>query len=133
MGGASTSYLLSQLGYQAPALLVYLAAIVLALVFMGRATAPCILTLIGAGILIAISFGVSVLQAFLIESQQTGRGNAAETARLLGLIGFVGSCGRAVGLGALVAAIFVDRRAAPDRANFKGSKAVHANQSDIQQ
>jgi hypothetical protein len=47
MGEAAMSYLLSQLGYQAPMLLVYLVAFVLALVFMRRASFSCILTLIG--------------------------------------------------------------------------------------
>jgi hypothetical protein len=110
MGKSGMSYLLSQLGYQAPALLVYLVAFILALVYMRRSAMPCILTLVGVGILVISTLGVAVMQASLIDSHQVYRRDAAEVSRLMGIIGLAGSCLRAAGLLFLVAAIFVGRR-----------------------
>jgi len=110
MGKAGTSYLLSQLGFQAPALFVYLVAFILALVYMRRASIPCILTLVGVGILVITSLGMAVMQAYLIESRQVYGGDSERFALLMGSIGLAGSCVRAAGLLFLVAAIFVGRR-----------------------
>ena len=110
MGKAGTSYLLSQLGFQAPALFVYLVAFILALVYMRRASMPCILTLVGVGILVITTLGMAVTQAYLIESRQVYGGDSERFARLMGSIGLAGSYVRAVGLFLLVVAIFVDRR-----------------------
>jgi hypothetical protein len=110
MGKAGTSYLLSQLGYQAPALLVYLVAFILALVYMRRASIPCILTLVGVGILVITTLGMAVMQASLIDSRQVYGGDSERFARLMGSIGLAGSYVRAAGLLFLVAAIFVGRR-----------------------
>ena len=110
MGKAGTSYLLSQLGYQAPALLVYLVAFILALVYMRRASIPCILTLVGVGILVITTLGMAVMQASLIDSRQVYGGDSERFARLMGSIGLAGSYVRAAGLLFFVAAIFVGRR-----------------------
>ena len=110
MGKAGTSYLLSQLGYQAPSLLVYLVAFILALVYMRRASIPCILTLVGIGILVITTLGMAVMQASLIDSRQVYGGDSERFARLMGSIGLAGSYVRAAGLLFLVAAIFVGRR-----------------------
>lgn len=110
MGKAGTSYLLSQLGFQAPALFVYLVAFILALVYMRRASIPCILTLVGVGILVITTLGMAVMQAYLIESRQVYGGDSERFALLMGSIGLAGSCVRAAGLLFLVAAIFVGRR-----------------------
>jgi len=110
MGKAGTSYLLSQLGYQAPALLVYLVAFILALVYMRRASIPCILTLVGVGILVITTLGMAVMQASLIDSRQVYGGDFERVARLMGSIALAGSYVRAAGLLFFVAAIFVGRR-----------------------
>jgi hypothetical protein len=110
MGKSGMSYLLSQLGYQAPALLVYLVAFILALVYMRRASIPCILTLVGVGILVITMLGMAVMQASLIDSRQAYWGDSERVARLMGIIGLAGSYVRAAGLSFLVAAIFVGRR-----------------------
>ena len=110
MGKVGTSYLLTQLGYQAPALLVYLVAFILALVYMRRASMPCILTLVGVGILVITTLGMAVMQASLFDSRQAYGGNSERIAQLSGSIGLAGSYVRAVGLFFLVVAIFVDRR-----------------------
>ncbi|MEK0425345.1 MAG: hypothetical protein RJB11_1436 [Planctomycetota bacterium] len=112
MGEAAMSYLLSQLGYQAPMLLVYLVAFVLALVFMRRASTSCILTLIGVGILVSSMIVITGVQASLIDGFRAGGRNTADSNRLMWIIGLAGSVARAVGLMFLVAAIFVGRRSA---------------------
>ena len=103
MSTAGTSFLISQLGYRAPSLLVYLGAAVLAFVFMSRATIPSVLTLVGVGIMGATAIGTAVLHAFLIDAQ------SSEMFRLMPMISVISSCISAVGLGFLVAAIFVGR------------------------
>ena len=103
MSTAGTSFLISQLGYRAPYLIVYLVAAVLACVFMSRATLPSVLALIGAGILGGTAIGTAVLQAFLIGAQ------SSEMPKLMPMIGVISSCISAVRLGFLVAAIFVGR------------------------
>jgi hypothetical protein len=106
MSQAGMSQLITQLGYNAPALFVYLIAFILALVFMGRAAIPCILTLVGVGILVLTTLGLAVVQAWLIDTRPT------QFVRLMQIIGIAGSVLRAVGLGVLVAAIFVGRGSA---------------------
>ena len=107
MGEVGTVYLLSQFGYHAPALLVYLVAFVLALVYRGRAPLPSVLTLAGEGLLVATTLAVALVQAWLLDSfQAVGR----DVSLPMALVTIVGSCARAVGLGLLVAAIFVGRR-----------------------
>jgi hypothetical protein len=112
MGEPSIAFLLMQLGYQAPALLVYLVAFILALVYMGRASTPCTLTLVGVGMLVVTTVGMLVVQAWLMGGLNADGHNPAAFARLMGSVGLAGSCVRAVGLGFLVAAIFVGRRPA---------------------
>lgn len=110
MGDGATSFLWNQLGYQLPALIVYFAAFVLALVFSTRATAPSLLALSGAMILVLTTICVALLQAYLIESRDYDQ----RTAELINLSGKVGAYLRAIGLSLLVAAVFVGRRR-PDR------------------
>jgi hypothetical protein len=111
MGELGTSYLLMQLSYQAPTLLVFSVAFVLALVYMRRASKPSILTLSGVGVLVVAAIGVAVIQASLVDSRQSGDRGDAEFTRLMEIVGIAGSGARAVGLGLLIAAIFVGRRA----------------------
>ena len=104
MNNNGVAHLISQIGYQAPMLLVYFVAFVLALVFMGRASLPSILTLLGVAVLVLTTFSVTVIQAYLIQFRG---GNFAQ---MFGIVSIAGSCARALGHSLLVAAIFVGRR-----------------------
>ena len=104
MNALGTLHLFLQISNEGPSLLVYLGAVVLACRNMNRATIPSVLTLVGVGILAATTIGASVVQAFLLESRPP-----ADMARQWLIIGLVKSCGRAGGLGFLIAAIFVGR------------------------
>jgi hypothetical protein len=116
MGEAGTAFLLSQLVFFAPVLVVYLVAIILALVYLGRARGPALLTLAGVGVLVVTLVGAAVAQAWLIESRQTDGLTVADFAGRMRTVGIGGTCFHAAGLGLLVAAIFVGRRAPPSRA-----------------
>ena len=70
MSSSNLSYLVTSFAYQIPALLVYLIALVLAVVFLNRCLIPSVLTLIAVGILLMTSVGFTVIQAYLIETQQ---------------------------------------------------------------
>src|SRR5262245_40106868 len=70
MREVGTSFLLTQLGYLVPTLLVLLIAFVLALVYMDCARTPSILTLSGVGVLVVAAIGVAVIQAWLVDSHQ---------------------------------------------------------------
>ncbi len=96
-------YMITQLGYQVPALLVYMFAFVLSLVFMRRALLPSILTLLGIAVLVLATFVGTVIQAYLIQNNNY---------KWLTAVGIGGSCFHAIGLALLVAAIFVGRRKA---------------------
>ena len=100
MSEVGTSFLLTQLGYHVPALIVYVLAFILALVYMGRASAPSILTLAGVAVLVVTTIGVAVAQAWLMDSQQTHGRDPAEFGMLMKILGIGGSCARAIGLGA---------------------------------
>ena len=109
MDSPGTSYFVSHLMYQAPTLVVFLAACVLALVFMGRAPLASILTLCGAGAGLLGTLGVMALQTSMFQSQFDGAGDRIATMQRLGTIGLIGSGIRALALGLIVAAVFVGR------------------------
>ena len=121
MFDSGMSFMLSQVGYQLPAIVVYLVAGVAAVTFLGRARVPSLLTLAGVGVLLLAAFGITGLQAYLFHSFQQGQRDPATYGRLMQITGMMGSFVRAAGLLLLVAAIFVDRRApqAPDAAQVR--------------
>ena len=114
MNNNSLPFLFLQIVYHAPMLLVYLVAFVLALVFMGRATVPSILTLLGLAVLLSTTIAMTVIPAYLIQSR------GANVATMMSFVRIVGGCAHALGQSLLVAAIFVgrsnviDTRAEPD-------------------
>jgi hypothetical protein len=119
MGEAGMAFLLSQLVYFAPVLVVYLVALVLALVFLRRARGAAILTALGAIVLAVSGVGVAVAQASLFEAQVAGDLAQADFARQMRTLGIAGTCLHAVGLGLWVAAVFVGR---PARGRAEGDR-----------
>ena len=107
-GAGNVMYFLSQLANQGPVLFVYLVAGYFSIMYLGRARLPSILTLIGVIILLATTFGVTAAQAYLLVNRTD-----ASILQIFNIISLVGSCLRAVGLGLLVAAIFVGRNKVP--------------------
>ena len=94
------SFLTRQLPYLAPALVVYLTGVVLALVYLRRHAAPAVLVLIASVLLIVVSLAVPLLQGYLLEQ---GMG-------WMMWVAIGGSVLRSVGFGLLLAAAFIGRR-----------------------
>ena len=108
LSAGNVLYFLSQLGNQGPVLFVYLVAGYFSIMYMSRARLPSMLTLIGVIILLATTFGVTAANSYLLVNRTD-----ASIPQLFHIISVVGSCMRAVGLGLLVAAIFVGRNHIP--------------------
>ncbi len=98
------TFLVSQLINQGPILFVYLVAGYFSIIYMSRARLPSTLTLIGVMILLATIFGQSAVHAYLASNR-----TSVSFPELTQITIVAGSCLRAVGLGFLVAAIFVGR------------------------
>ena len=102
LNDAGITFLVSQLGYQIPKLIVYLVGFAMALSYMSRAPRASNLTLIGTSLLMVNTVGSAMVIAFLVSSSDHNR--------VSWWINSVGSrCLDGLGLGLLVAAIFVDR------------------------
>lgn len=106
MNDRGIQFLTSQLPYHGPALFVYFVAGVLSLIYMSRMTLPALLTLAGVVTMTIATFLSVGMQAFLLQTQSPAIG------KTMMVVGIVGSCLRAVGLGLVVAAVFVGRDAA---------------------
>lgn len=109
MNQSIASFLISQVGYQGPSVLVYLFAVAIGFVFLERARTPALLTLAAGGGLLLSTLAIAALQAALLVSLQNGGRDAATFGQLMQVIGITGACIRAAGLGLLVAAVFVGR------------------------
>ena len=110
MSESSVSYLLQQLLYQAPMFLVYLAGLILALVYLGRHPAAAGLTLAACGLLLVTALGVSIAQASLIEMRESQGWDLQKYGMVMSGIGFGGSLVRALALAMLLVAVFVGRK-----------------------
>ena len=93
---------LGQLAGQSLNLLVYLAGIVLALVFWRRYPRPCALTLSAMGLLLLTAIGQTVAMFYIAYRFGPTPGLIATSALVSNLI-------RVLAFGLLLAAIFVDR------------------------
>ena len=108
MSSTGTVYLLTQLGYSAPSLIVYGVAFVLALVYRRRAPRASTLTLSGVGVLVCGTIAGIASSAYLVHSMSAGPGPASSLL-FMGVINFSINCLRAAGLLLLVVAIFAGR------------------------
>ncbi len=102
MNADIVSFLMQQLPYRLPALLVYFAGMGLSLSYLQRYPKPAMLVLVASTAMFALSIIVPVLQFFVFE--QGGRGN------WLMIIGAGSSCGHSLAIGLLIWAAFADRR-----------------------
>lgn len=103
---------LMQLAGQSPVLLVYLVGLILALAFWRRHPGSCLLTLIATSLLL----GVAVTQTFVTQCLVRAIAEMDWPHEKLGwvLSAFALTCSllRAIGLGCLLAAVFLGRRVA---------------------
>jgi hypothetical protein len=101
---------LSQLAVQAPALLVYLVGLILALVFLRRYPGPSALTLVAAGLLLLISLAQSFLSVYLVRARADFGWSDARLGAMASANALAGSALRAVAFGLLLTAVFIGRR-----------------------
>ena len=111
MGDMALEQFLTQLAYQAPQILVYLVGIVLGLLFVRRFGAAAVLCLIGCGLLIAVAVAAAAAQGMILERRLEEGMPHARISRLLMIVGIISSVLRALGLGMIVSAVFLGRRA----------------------
>jgi hypothetical protein len=106
----AASFLLQQLAYASPALLVYLAGVVLAIVFIRKYPTPAMLTLGGGVVLLITTVVLTLVQFYLFRYRLESGWSAAEYSRVLSTITLVANIIRALGLSLWLAAVFVGRR-----------------------
>jgi hypothetical protein len=98
-------FVIQQLVYQGPMLVVYLVGIIVALMYLQRCRLPAILALCAIGTLVVTSIASAVVTHYLINVQSpTGTLGTS-----LMIVGILGSFIRAAAFGLLLAAIFIQR------------------------
>jgi hypothetical protein len=108
----SASFLIQQLPYIAPMVVVYAVGVVLSLVYLRRCPLPATLALIGSALLLVTTIGVPLLQGFALEGGGR-RGSFGRPDQLLQVIGLGGTLLRTAGYALLLAAVFTGRRGPP--------------------
>ncbi len=97
------------LATQTPVLLVYVAGLVLAIVYWSRYPRPCAFTLAAVVLLLATSIGQSLFSTYLLELRHHHRWEMDRFQWLSSVSYWVGSFLRALGSGLLLTAVFVGR------------------------
>jgi hypothetical protein len=105
----SRSFLLQQLAYAAPVMVVYLVGLVLAVIFIKKYPGPAILTLLAIIILLGNIFGVAFTQAYFIRARMGLYGPMANYNTMMSVVSIIGSIMRAVGSALLLAAVLIGR------------------------
>ena len=102
--------ILRQLLAQSPLLLVYLIAIVLALVFWRRSPTPSVLVFLGAVLLLVITVAHASAFQYLVGIRPPWVGDSRRLGRVLTTLNLLSTLIQACGLALVVAAAFVGRR-----------------------
>ncbi len=104
------SFLTQQLAYAAPALLVYLVGMVLAVIFIRKYPGPAILTLLGTGILLVTTIGIALAQVHFMRLRVESGWTTARYGQMSSVVSIAGSMLRGLGLALWLAAVFVGRK-----------------------
>lgn len=102
-------YVLQQLGYNSPLLIVYLIGVLLSAVFVRKYTFPAMLTLAGSAILFVNQIAITLIQGYLINARGQSSWSPEQYTQLLIVLSVVGNIVRAIGTALLIGAIFVGR------------------------
>lgn len=103
------SYVLQQLGYSTPLLIVYLIGILLSAVFVRKYPFPAMLTLAGSAILFVNQIAITLLQGYLINARVESGWTPEQYTQLMMIVAVIGNIVRAIGTALLIGAIFVGR------------------------
>jgi len=106
----SSSFLIQQLAYAGPVIVVYLVAMVLAVIFIRKYRVPALLTLLAAVILLLNILGTAGVQAYLMRFRFESNWTMTQYGRAMGVVAIIGSVIRALGSALLLAAVFVGRK-----------------------
>jgi hypothetical protein len=101
---------LSQLASQSPVLLVYLVAIILALVFWRRWPGPCAFTLASMGLLVLMALVQPFVFLYLSRAPLELGWPHGRVGWLMSATALTGSLIRATAFGLLLAAVFIGRK-----------------------
>ena len=104
------SYVLQQLGYGSPLLIVYLVGILLSAVFVRKYPFPAMLTLAGAAILFVNLIAIALVQGYLINARIESGWSPEQYTQLTMIVAVIGGMVRAIGTALLIGAIFVGRK-----------------------
>jgi hypothetical protein len=104
------SFLTQQLAYAAPALIVYLVGMVLAVIFIRKYPGPAILTLLATIILLVTTIGIAMAQVHFMRLRVEPGWTTARYGQVMSVVSIAGSMLRALGLALLLAAVFVGRK-----------------------
>ena len=109
MNDQNLPFLLQQLAYQTPGMIVCLVGMVVALVFLNRSPNASVLVLVGCGLLLVTGLSMSVAQWYLLQRRVDEGWDMEHYANMMGLVSVSGTLLRTIGLAALVGAAFVGR------------------------
>lgn len=107
---SATSFLLLQLAYSVPALLVYLAGLVLAIIFLRKYPASAMLILCGSVVLLITTIGLTFAQFYLFRYRLDYGWSPAAYGQVLSMVSLVANIMRALGLALWLTAVFVGRK-----------------------
>ena len=88
---------MQQLAYAVPSLIVYLAGMVLAVIFIRKYPRPALLTLLATIILLVTTFGVAFAQGYLATARLEYAWSQVQYSQRLSLVSIPGSILRGLG------------------------------------
>lgn len=101
---------LTQLLAQSPVLLVYLSGLILSLVFWRRCPTPCLFVLVATVLLLLVTVTQPFMTQYFIQARSEMGWTHEKLGWMFSAVALTSSCLRAVALGLLLAAVFVQRR-----------------------
>jgi len=109
------SYVLQQLGYNSPFLIVCLAGIGLSAVFVKKYSLPAMLTLAGTVILFVGVIAIAIAQGYSFRARAESGWTPDQYNEVLITIGAINGVVRAIGTALLIGAIFIGRKVKTNR------------------
>ena len=103
-------FLLQQLAYSGPVIIVYLVGLGLAVTFIRKYPVPAILTLLASIILLGNIFGITFAQVYLVRARLGSSGSMSSYNTMQSMVSIIGSIMRTVGSALLLAAVFWGRK-----------------------
>ena len=105
-----SSFVIQQLAYASPALLVYLVGMVLAVIFIRKYPGAAILTLLATIILLGTTIGLTLAQAYSMRLRFESGWTPARYSQIMSVLSIAASIMRGLGLALWLAAVFVGRK-----------------------